>query len=386
MKMKFEFATAGRIVFGAGAVAEVAPAAEKMGIHAFLVTGRRFERAAWLTHALQQQGLKVTRFSVAGEPTTDLALAAVQKARTAGCDLVVAFGGGSVIDTAKAVAALLTNSGQLMDYLEVIGRGRPLVHRSAPCIAIATTAGTGAEVTRNCVLGSPAHRVKVSMRSPLMLPRLAVVDPELTYSMPPLITAATGLDALTQLMEAFVSPAANPMTDGICREGLQRAARSLQPACENGDNLLARKDMCIASLFGGLALANGKLGAVHGIAGPFGGMFQAAHGAVCARLLPLVMEANVNALKIRASDAPALARYDEIARLVTGQPTARADEGIQWVKRLCANLKTVPLGKYGLREADFPVLLEKSRRASSMRGNPIELTRDELLQILMQAK
>jgi alcohol dehydrogenase class IV len=225
------------------------------------------------------------------------------------------------LDIGKVVAALLTNSGELMEYLEVIGGSQPLNRQSAPYIAIPTTSGTGTGVTRNAVLDSPLHRIKVSMRSPFMLPRLALIDPELTYSMPPSITAATGLDAFTQLLEAFVSRQANPLTDCLCRQGIERAARALRKAYQNGKDAPAREDMCLASLYGGLALANAKLGAVHGFAGALGGMHSAPHGALCAAILPHVMETNVSALHSRASYAPVLERYDEVARgLSLGNP------------------------------------------------------------------
>ncbi len=243
-------------------------------------------------------------------------------------DLVVGMGGGSVIDAAKAIAALLTNPGDPLDYLEVIGRGLPLANACAPMMAIPTTAGTGAEVTRNAVLASPAHRVKVSLRSASMLPDVAIVDPELTLSMPPAVTAATGLDALTQCLEPFVSHLATPLTDGFCREGLARAARSLRRAYHHGSDVAARRDMALASLCGGLALANAKLGAVHGFAGPIGGMFDAPHGAVCARLLPLVMTANVRALEERSPNSPALVRYAEVAKIVTGDADASIADGV----------------------------------------------------------
>jgi alcohol dehydrogenase class IV len=221
------------------------------------------------------------------------------------------------LDIGKVVATLLTNSGELMEYLEVIGGSQPLNRQSAPYIAIPTTSGTGTGVTRNAVLDSPLHRIKVSMRSPFMLPRLALIDPELTYSMPPSITAATGLDAFTQLLEAFVSRQANPLTDCLCRQGIERVARVLRKAYQNGKDAPAREDMCLASLYGGLALANAKLGTVHG----FAGMHNAPHGALCAAILPHVMETNVSALHSRASYAPVLERYDEVARgLSLGNP------------------------------------------------------------------
>ena len=383
--MRFEFATATRIIFGPGSLREVAPRAAEIGRRAFVVTGRTIDRAAPLLGQLEKRGIEYVTFNVPGEPTTALAFEGVQQARQADCDSVVGIGGGSVLDTGKVIAALLTNGGDVLDYLEVIGDGQQLTEIPAPFIAIPTTAGTGSEVTRNAVLGSPDHRIKLSMRSPLMLPRLAVVDPELTHSMPPAVTAGTGLDAITQLMEPYVSNKANPLTDGICREGLRRAARSIRRAYEDGSNPAAREDMSLASLFGGLALANAKLGAVHGFAGPLGGMFSAPHGAICARLLPYVMEANVQALQARAPSSPALARYDEIAQILTGMATARATDGIAWVQDLCAALKVPPLAEFGLKEADIPTVVAKSEKASSMKGNPMTLTDKELAQILRKA-
>ncbi|HSG20091.1 MAG TPA: iron-containing alcohol dehydrogenase, partial [Burkholderiaceae bacterium] len=274
-----------------------------------------------------------------------------------------------------------------LDYLEVIGAGKAITQPAAPYLAIPTTAGTGAEVTRNAVLGSPEHRVKVSLRSPLMLPRLAVIDPELTYQLPPRLTASTGLDALTQLLEPYVSHLANPLTDAICREGLRRAARSLRRAYRQGRaDLPARNDMALASLLGGLALANAKLGAVHGFAGPLGGMFPAApHGATCAALLPQVMAVNVQALQERATAERALRRYDEVAQILTGSDRATAADGVAWVRDLCRELQIPPLNSYGLTEADFPALIEKSAKASSMKGNPIKLTGEEMAEILRRA-
>ena len=383
--MQFEFATATQIIFGPGTLNDIGTAAADMGRHGFVLTGRNPERATPLVNQLKKEGIAFSLFGIPEEPTTDLALAAVEKARHEGCDFVIGIGGGSVLDTGKVVAALLTNSGELMDYLEVIGGSQPLNRRSAPYIAIPTTAGTGAEVTRNAVLDSPLHRVKVSMRSPYMLPRIALIDPELTYSMPPSITAATGLDAFTQLLEAFVSHQANPLTDCFCRQGLGRAARALIKVYQNGKDATAREEMCLASLLGGLALANAKLGAVHGLAGALGGMYNAPHGALCAALLPPVMEANIIALHSRASDAPALERYNEAARIVTGDPGALAEQGITWVQELCLQLNIPRLAAYGLEKADFPAVVTKSQNASSMKGNPTTLSKGELLEILDKA-
>jgi alcohol dehydrogenase class IV len=383
--MRFEFATAARILFGAGTVREVAPAATKMGRRALVVIGRSPQRAAALVAGLEAAGVACYRFAVAGEPTLELVRQGVELARQEQCALVIGFGGGSAIDAGKAMAALLTNPGDLMDYLEVIGKGKSLSVAAAPFVAVPTTAGTGAEVTRNAVLASPEHRIKVSLRSPRMLARLAVVDPELTFDLPPAITAHTGLDALTQVIEPYVSNRANPLTDGFCVEGIRRVSRALRRACHDGHDAEARTDMSLASLFGGLALANAGLGVVHGYAAPLGGMFPAPHGAVCAALLPHGMEVNIRALRTRVPESESLRRYQEVARLLTGQPSAAAEDGVQWVREICQELNIPPLSSYGIREADVPVLVERASQASSMKGNPIVLTADELREGLARA-
>ena len=382
--IRFEFATASRIIFGRGTLQEVAASATQMGSRSLVVTGKNKKRATPLLDALKAIGMPAFTLGVPGEPTIEMTLEGVQLARKKACDIVIGLGGGSVIDAAKAIAAMITNSGDIMDYLEVIGQGQPLTRASAPCIAIPTTAGTGAEVTRNSVLASTEHRVKVSLRSPTMLPDLAVIDPELTYSMPPSLTASTGLDALTQILEPFVSLKSNPLTDALCREGLKRVARSLHRAFENGSDATAREDMAIASLFGGLALANSKLGAVHGFAGTMGAMFSIPHGVICASLLPHVMEVNVKALQ-RKGSLTLLSRYDEVARLLTGKPDAEAQEGIDWIHDLCNALDVAPLLEFGVTEVHFPEMIAGAKRASSMKGNPVELTDEELIEILRKA-
>ena len=383
--MKFQFSTANQIHFGPGTVNHIAPMAAEMGQRPLVLTGHTIQRASALIAALTERGMKTTRQAVTAEPTVDSTLEAVDKARQAVCDVVIAIGGGSVIDTGKVVAAMITNSGRLEDYLEVIGKARPLVHPSAPYIAVPTTAGTGSEVTRNAVLGSPQHRVKVSMRSRFMLPEVAVIDPDLTLSLPPKITAITGLDAFTQLMEAFVSNQSNALTDAICREGLHRVALWLLRAYEDGRNHSARENMCLASLFSGMALANAKLGAVHGIAGPLGGRISGAHGAICAALLPHVMDINIKALHKRAVDSPSLERYNELARIITGSAKALVEDGTRWVKDLCQTLQVESLAQLGMKKADFAAVAALSQKASSMQGNPICLIEEELMEILQMA-
>jgi alcohol dehydrogenase class IV len=376
--VNFEFASSSRIIFGCGTLAQAAPAVAQFGRHALVVTGQNTERARPLLDALKKEDVVFELFSLANEPT----VADAKRVAAYSCDLVIGFGGGSVIDLAKVAAALMTNSGDPLDYLEVIGQGLPLKIRPAPCIAISTTAGTGAEVTRNAVLASPEHQIKVSLRHPLMIPDVAIVDPECTLSMPPAVTAATGLDALTQLLEAFISKKSNPMTDGFCREGLPRAVRSLRCAFENGAAIKAREEMALASLFGGLALANAGLGAVHGVAGPIGGMFNASHGIVCAALLPHVMKANLAALQKHAMDFQSLEKLEEFAKMTGGNT---AEDGIEWLAGLCRDLQVPPLATLGVKKKDFPAIVEKSKNASSMKGNPTELTDPELTQILAAA-
>lgn len=384
-RVTFEFATAARILFGSGSIDRVGGVVKEFGRGVLLVAGARAERAAPVRERLAAAGCRVEVFAVPGEPATTDVERGVEFARGAGCDVVVGFGGGSAIDAAKAISALLTNGRPIGDYLEVVGRGLPLEHPAAPCIAIPTTAGTGAEVTRNAVLGVASHCVKVSLRSPLMLPRVALVDPGLTFSLPRELTATTGLDALTQLIEPYVSSRANPLVDALCVEGLRRVGRSLRRAADVGHDAAAREDMSLASLFGGLALANAGLGAVHGFAGPIGGAFPAPHGAVCAALLPHVVEVNARALRERAPSSPALARYDEIARILTRRPHAAVQELVGWISALVQDLQIPPLRAHGLTAAAAAELIPAAQKASSMKANPLPLTDAECSEVFVRA-
>ena len=381
----FEFVTANWIIFGAGKLSELSKQIERDTKRLLFVHGRSSDGIPRVREILSELGVMFTEFEVHGEPTIEGVSEGIEAGRD--CDMVIGLGGGSALDTGKAIAALVNNPGDILDYLEVIGKGQPLVNPSLPFIAIPTTAGTGAEVTKNAVLESPEQNVKVSLRSPWMLPRLALVDPELTYSLPPEITASSGLDALTQLIEPFVSIKANPMTDALCHEGMHHAARSLRRAYENGSDIAARQGMSIASLFGGLALANAALGAVHGFAGPLGGMLHAPHGALCARFLPLVMEANIRALESRQPEHPALERYMEIARILTGEPEPTPYDGVQWTSDLVNDLKIPRLSAYGMKPEDLALreAVQKTQKANSFRGNPIVLSETELTEIVEKA-
>lgn len=380
--MTFEFATAGRIVFGPGSLGASGPLLAAFGRRALVVTGRASGRAAPLLEILEREGVSVRVFGVTGEPRISDAAAGAELARAEAVDLVIGFGGGSAVDAGKAVAALATNPGDPLEHLEVVGRGRPLRVAPLPYVAIPTTAGTGAEATRNAVLASPEHGVKVSLRSPLMLPRLAVVDPTLAVGLPAALTASTGLDALTQLIEPYLSCRANPITDAFCREGIPRVARSLRRACAEPGDLGAREDLALGSLLSGLALANAGLGAVHGFAAPVGGAFPAPHGAVCAALLPGALEVNRRALALRQPQSPALARLAEIGRWLTGRADAGADDAVEWVRELVRELGIPGLRAYGVGASDVSALCARAAEASSMKGNPLPLLPVELEAIL----
>ena len=371
----FEFATAGRIFFGAGKLNEAPAIARQFGRRALVVIDKMaqsLQRVEPLLKELLAAGVEASTFSVASEPSLEVVGAGAELAAAEKCDVVISVGGGSVMDTGKAIAALVTNGGVALDYVEVVGKGQPLVKPSLPHVAIPTTAGTGAEVTRNAVLESAEHRVKVSMRSPFLLPTVALVDPELTYSVPPTVTASTGLDALTQLIEPFMSVKSNPLTDALCREGMMRVARSLQNAVEHGNDAAAREDMALASLFGGLALANAGLGAVHGLAGPMGAMYHVPHGVLCAAFLPHVIEVNVHAAS-QAGDSRVVQRFTEVKRIV-------GDVG-----KLCRAVGIKSLRDFGIPRDDFPSIIEKAAGASSMKGNPVKLTNEQLREILQRA-
>jgi len=383
--MRFEFATAGRILFGPGRLTEIGELAAGFGPRALLVTGSNAERAEPVIRSLEAAGVSWVSLGIAHEPTTADVQRGVALARTEGCMLVIGFGGGSPMDGAKAVAALLANGGDPLDYLEVIGAGRPLTKGSAPCIAVPTTAGTGTEVTRNAVILSPEHGVKVSLRGAGMLPRIALVDPELGYGMSPEVTASTGLDALTQLIEPFVSSRANPMSDAFAREGIRRIARSLRRAYEQGDDRAAREDMSLAAMYSGLAMANAGLGSVHGFAAVIGGVTSAPHGVVCAALLPHAMRVNVRAFRERDPESPSLRRYAEIGQLLTGAPLAGAEDAIAYVETLCAALHVPSLSTFGVQRNQLPLILDRSAVSSSMKANPIALTRDEMEAIVERA-
>ena len=393
--MNFQFSTASQIIFGNESISKLASLAKSFGERVMLVTNKNKKDGKSLLdnlsavgidilEELEKEGITPALFYVDQEPTIDLIENGLAAARASDSQVFLGLGGGSAVDTAKAISALMANPGSPLDYLEVIGQGKKITQRSKPFIAIPTTSGTGAEVTSNAVLHSIPHNIKVSLRSPMMLAHVALVDPQLTLSLPPSITAHTGLDALTQVIEPFVSSFANPFTDALCREGIQRGGRSLMKAWQDGADAQAREDMSITSLFGGISLANAKLGAVHGFAGVLGGMYGSPHGAICACLLPVVMEMNVKLLE-QNGERFYLGRYDEIARILTLNEKARAADGVKWIKELVETMNIPSLSEIGVKQEQFAEIIEKSAKSSSMKGNCLKLSTADLEQILQQA-
>jgi alcohol dehydrogenase class IV len=380
----FAFHTAGAIVFGRGARERVAEVAARFGRRVLLVTGGRSLAASGeldrLRERLGSAGLTAETWPVSGEPDVDTVDLGSAIAEEFGAQVVVAIGGGSVLDAAKAVAAVATNHGSAIDYLEDLpgGGGRAIRAQPLPLVAVPTTAGTGSEVTRNAVLRVPQAALKRSMRDDRMMPCVAIVDPDLAASAPREVAMAAALDALTHLIEAYVSLGAQPTTDVLSFDGARRATSALR-AVADGHGEEAWDELALASLWGGIVLANAGLGAVHGLAAPLGGRCAIPHGAACAALLAPTIAANVEALRARSREAPALARYGTLAEALTG-----SDDPMRLVEDLGAlrrRLGAKPLGAFGARPADVPAIVAGAR-GGSMKNNPVMLTDAELEGIL----
>ncbi len=388
---RFELTTAPRIVFGRGQLASLGELAAGYGARVGLIAGAHLARSGALAEArllLERRGLAVEVLVAHGEPEVADVDQAAERLRAFGADAVVGLGGGSVLDLSKAAAGVASNGGSVREYLEGVGQGRAVKRPALPLIAAPTTAGTGSEVTRNAVVSSRAEGFKKSIRSPLLLPAVALVDPALTDSAPPEQTAASGLDALTQLIEPYVSLRAMPVTDALALRGIRLAARALPRAFADGADRGARDDLALASLLGGLCLSNAGLGAVHGIAAAVGALCGVGHGLSCAALLAPAMEANLMALEARDPAGPALARYAALGPVLCGRELASPAEArrsaVEAVRSLVAALKVPRLGELGVSEAQLPSLVKESR-GSSMKANPIVLTDDEIRAALRAA-
>ena len=380
--MNFNFSAPQQIIFGNGRIGDLTFIMRDIGDRAFIVRYHSGSGFPALVRTLEENYVKWIEFEVRQEPNLALVTDAVAVAQKYECNFVVSIGGGSVIDTGKIVSVMQTNHGSIMDYLEVVGKGKTLENPAIPHIAIPTTAGTGTEVTRNAVLDIPEKKTKVSMRSDYLFPKIACVDPELTISVPPTTTAFSGMDAFSQVIEPFVSKRKNYLTDMFCRDGIRLASDYLIRAYHDGEDRVSRTMMSGVSLLGGLCLTNSGLGAIHGFAGPIGGMFHIPHGAICASLLPSVMEMNINALRRRDSINETVNSYKEIIQIVTKNPDSTIEEGIEWFKELNLKLQIPSLAGLGINKKDFSEIIERAVQSNSMKTNPIQLTRDELWQIL----
>ncbi len=383
--MAFTFYSVPQVIFGVGEFRRVGEIAATLGRTAFIIYNGAAGQAEKLAELLKVAGVASSLHRQRGEPTITDVDQAVEEARRAECELLIGLGGGSAIDAAKAVAALLTHSGQASDYMEVVGKGQKITKPAMPWIAIPTTAGTGAEATRNAVIGLPDKKFKASIRSELLLPRVALIDPQLGVEVPPEVTARSGMDALCQLIESYTSTGASPMTDALALHAIPLAGAALPRAFHDGHDLAARQDMALAALFSGIALTNAGLGAVHGFAAPIGANFPAPHGAVCAALLAPIMRANITALLEHAGDPalqPTLIRYARIGRLLAHRPeldeTSAYQYGIWKIEAMVEELAIPKLSQFGLQDHDIMPMVELAKKASSMRYNPVALSNDAL--------
>ena len=377
--MGFSILQPGRILFGRGVAAQAVDVVRGFGGRVLLVHGAAAARADWLADGLTAQGAVVTRLSCGAEPTLEGLTAALAIGRAAAPDVVVALGGGAVMDLGKALAALIPAPGDPMDHLEVVGKGLPLTVDPIPFVALPTTSGTGAEVTKNAVVGLPEHGRKVSLRDDRMIARVAIVDPALTDHCPRGVTLASGLDALTQVIEPYVSCKANAYTDAITLPAIAPGLAALMRLME-GEDAAARDALAWTSIVGGLALANAGLGAVHGFAGVIGGTTGAAHGAICGALLGPVL-----AMNRARTEGAARARLDQVCAILgdgLGVPAADAPQALTaWAR--AAGLPR--LADLGLDPATHPAVAEASQITSSMKGNPVALSVHDLTAVLDQA-
>lgn len=383
-----------RILYGHGRIKDVPALVAGYGQTALLVTGRHSFLASphWplFTQALEERGVTWQHFTVSGEPSPQLVDSAVEQFRDNKIDVVAAIGGGSVLDAAKAIAGLLKHGNSVLDHLEGVGRNVPYHGPSTPFIAIPTTAGTGSEATKNSVLSVQGKDgFKKSFRDECLVPEYAVVDPDLLATCPKELLAADGMDAFTQLLESYVSIKANAFTDalawsGMCafKSGFFKAWEGMEPEAAQG-----RGAMAYAALLSGITLAQVGLGSVHGLASPLGAYFPIPHGVVCGTLVSAATQINIQALQEREPAHPALDKYAQVGRLLTGDPALNdADARTSLIALLAEwseRLELPRLSRYGISTADFPQIIANSR-GSSMLTNPVVLTDSEIQLLLAQ--
>ncbi|CAH1581969.1 iron-containing alcohol dehydrogenase [Vibrio rotiferianus] len=378
----FQFMTATRIIFGEGALQSSLSVINQFGYSVLLVTGKDTQRATPIVNYLKAQNMRYQHVAINGEPNITMVEETAVLGRKFQPDMVIAIGGGSVIDMGKALAAIIPNQGDVYDYVEVVGRNVPLKTKPIHFIAIPTTASTGSEVTRNAVLKSGQDQVKVSLRSPEMLADVAIVDPTLTYGTDQYTSGRGAMDAFTHLMEAYVCGDPNPLTDMVCEEGLRRLSRSVIAGCKQ-DCHKARADLSFAALLGGMAITNAKLGAAHGLASALGGKLDAPHSVITARLAPHVMHENINAAR-KAGRSDVISRYKRLAQLVTDRTNANEHDSVLWVRMVLDKLELPQLGKFGVCQTSFEQVADDALKSVAIKGNPLPLTQDRLVYILRQ--
>jgi alcohol dehydrogenase len=391
MNLRFNLARLPRVVFGAGSLNELPPILERYGKSMLIVTGARsfLDGPAWATLRanLARAGCHWEILPVPGEPSPSLVDDAVHAFRNVQIDVVLGIGGGSALDAAKAIAGLLRPGNSVLDHLEGVGPELPYRGPATPFIAVPTTAGTGSEATKNAVLSVHGEGgYKKSFRDEQLVAEHAVIDPDLLASCPRNVLAANGMDALTQLLESYVSVKANPFTDALAGSGLEHARDGLLPWYEGtGEPVACRSDMAYAAFLSGVTLAQVGLGSVHGLAAPLGAFFPIPHGVVCGTLVAAATRVNINALREREPDSPALMKYAEAGRLLAKHPTLGDEEAIQALLETLSDwtcrLDLPRLGAYGIAKADIPRIVANSR-GSSMKTNPIVLADAEIAEVV----
>jgi alcohol dehydrogenase class IV len=391
--MEFSIARLPRIEFGSGARGRLPGLAALFGRRVLLVTGGRslLEGPFWpeLEAGFASANLYLTVHRVGGEPSPDEIDAAVRRYRERDISVVVAIGGGSALDAGKAIAGLLIPGNPVLDHLEGVGPERPYRGPAVPLIAVPTTAGTGSEATRNAVLSASPEDgregYKKSFRDERLVAQYAVVDPDFLATCPPRVIAGNGMDALTQLLESYVSLRANSFCDALALDGLAHVRTSLLALYGNPEDAAAREGMAYASLLSGITLAQVGLGSVHGLAAPLGAFFPIPHGVACGTLVASATAVNVRALLERDPDHPALARYAEAGRVLCGETFADDGEArgalVHRLEDWTRTLHLPTLDQFGVTGGDHPRIVAHSR-GSSMKTNPIELTDAEIGAIL----
>ena len=386
--LEFSVLPTPRIHFGAGTLAKLPALAAAFGRRMLLVTGsrtlQRSPSASKILDELRRAGMDVACLEVEREPSPELIDEAVALGRATPCDVVVAIGGGSAVDAGKAISAMLLQREPVERFIEGQPGFMPHDGRKVPFIAVPTTSGTGTEATSNAVISRVGQGgYKRSLRHAAFVPNEAIIDPALMTTAPPELTAASGMDAFTQLLEAYLSPLASPYTDVVCLSGLEHFSRSFELACGSGaSDVAVRADMAYAALMSGIALSNAGLGIVHGFASSVGGLFDIPHGTLCATLLAEATRENIRQLRATEGGESALQKFATASRILTGTTTGNltddCDRLVEHLETLQTRLDFPRLGKYGVQEADFNEIIPATRSKT----NAVLLDADAMRRIL----